>query len=97
MVKRSNCSSLPVPAAQQPGAVRFLNYVIAYRTLQFHFFSEMCPRLNLLICDAEPAYALRVHLARPPFLGRQERQILEDYRQLARRDLHSPTSNTLLL
>jgi hypothetical protein len=32
----------------------------------------------------EPQFALRVHLARLPFLQRQHRQALEDYKQLAR-------------
>jgi hypothetical protein len=34
---------------------------------------------------SEPLYALRVHLSRPPaLLHRQHKQILDDYRQLAR-------------
>jgi hypothetical protein len=36
-------------------------------------------------CVSEPLYALRVHLSRPPaLLHRQHKQILDDYRQLAR-------------
>ncbi len=39
-------------------------------------------------CDSEPLYALRVHLSRPPaLLHRQHKQILDDYRQLARADI----------
>jgi hypothetical protein len=39
---------------------------------------------------SEPLYALRVHLSRPPaLLHRQHKQILDDYRQLARADILS--------
>jgi hypothetical protein len=39
-------------------------------------------------CVSEPLYALRVHLSRPPaLLHRQHKQILDDYRQLARADI----------
>jgi hypothetical protein len=37
---------------------------------------------------SEPLYALRVHLSRPPaLLHRQHKQILDDFRQLARADI----------